>query len=294
MDETGGESRPLDTKDGGIQLPSGVMPLATKLSQESMTDIEDTLSKATNVTIEKHFNNEPYCCCKSFCCGMYPWFVVKVGERKLFIVKFTETNCCDRKCFPYYRFCLPCCCPSQHAHLKMKYLKPGEDPDQYSQPGDLTDAFAEVYAMDRICCLACCSPDKCFYEKHYLETAEKNPNAMYACCCNPCCGPNIEIRNQDESVKYVVTGSCLQCGYCCGSKMPLCCTRMRVELDINNDSGNRVGGITKPDYSCQCFTYETFDYAVDFPNDASFENKLQIVMSTIMFDCQYFQILPRC
>lgn len=294
MDETSGESMPLSTNQGGVRLPGNVTPLATRLPQDSMTDIEDTLSKATNVSIEKHFNNVPYNPIGSICCGMYPWFVVKVGERKLFIVKFTQTGCLDRKCFPYYRFFLPgILCPAQHAHLKMKYLKPNEDIEQYSQEGDLTDPFAEIYAMDRICCMQCCS-ERCFWERHYLESAEKNPNSLMTCCFNPCGGPNIEVKNPDDSVKYVVTGSCFQLGFLCGTKTPLCCTRMQVDFDIVNESGNRVGGITKPAYDCIFCNYETFDYNIDLPNDASFENKLQIIMSAIMIDCQFFQILPRC
>lgn len=103
-----------------------------------------------------------------------------------------------------------------------------------------------------------------------------------------CCDPTLQIFNGAEQLKYTIVANCCQCGFFCKN-----CAETRFEIFSKfsqNDNSTPVGSITKK-YSG--FTKEFFtdadNFEIFFPDDATPEDKLMIIGTTLMIDYRHFE-----
>lgn len=122
------------------------------------------------------------------------------------------------------------------------------------------------------------------------------------CCCRPqmridlpdgtavgsikdpfkCCVMDQQIFDDQEKLRFQVTGHVCQCGTCCP-----CCAD--IEFDIQDGFGNNVGLITKRALTCSELCTKTNRFTVDFPRQCTMDDKHLLVGSAMLLDLQYFE-----
>ena len=110
-----------------------------------------------------------------------------------------------------------------------------------------------------------------------------------------CCDPIFEIYNQKNELRYKFYNNCcqagfifskLRCGQCCNVDIPI-----YIGIEEENFSNNHIGIIKKyPDENYNSITTNTSSYQVKFPDDASAEDKVLLLMGVILMDYRYYGI----
>ena len=108
----------------------------------------------------------------------------------------------------------------------------------------------------------------------------KQPNI---CCCSD---PEFQLININNIYKYRVTTDGCQCSYCCCDGC--CCSEYETFYRILDSSNTQIcGQISKSD----CSNKEKLIYMIDFPLDATPEEKIIIIASAIVIDCCIYQMV---
>jgi hypothetical protein len=110
----------------------------------------------------------------------------------------------------------------------------------------------------------------------------------------PCCDPKLNIHTIHGGHKYVITADCSQCGICCRDGWGKCyeavfaihkSNKGKDLMTLKNADGiiyKRFGGIKE-------IVSDANNYEVNFPDDASPEEKLIIIGAVIRTDYLYFE-----
>ena len=97
------------------------------------------------------------------------------------------------------------------------------------------------------------------------------------CCCSD---PDFQINNQNYIKYRVVTNGC-QCGYCCCDGC--CCLYPTIDYSILDSNHTHIlGNIIKSDFSDS--DKEMLNYRIIFPNDATPEDKILIIATSMTID----------
>ena len=109
-----------------------------------------------------------------------------------------------------------------------------------------------------------------------------------------CCDPVFEIYNNKNELKYKFYNNCcqtgfifsnLRCGQCCDVDIPIYIGKE------NEFSNNNVGIIKKfNDENYNGIVTNTSSYNIKFPDDASAEDKILLLMGVILMDYRYYGI----
>ena len=102
------------------------------------------------------------------------------------------------------------------------------------------------------------------------------------------CDPEFEVYNTSGELKYLVKGDCCQCGLLCSNNF--CGKLSEVYFPIyKGRGGGQVGNIVKKVAQLHEMVTDADTYMVDFPNDATPEEKLLLISLGLFIDYLYFE-----
>ena len=103
------------------------------------------------------------------------------------------------------------------------------------------------------------------------------------------CDPQFDIYDENNQLKYIVSGSCSQFGLLCARTS---CSKMyEVEFNIlSPDSPNVIGKIVrKAARNCGELVTDADNYTIMFPVNSSSFDRLLLISLGLMIDYQYFE-----
>jgi len=105
-----------------------------------------------------------------------------------------------------------------------------------------------------------------------------------------CCNIISEIYDKDNNLKFLIEGSCLQVGMHCKGPLDCCQT---IDFDIKSPSGEVISTLQKRSASCAAaMVSDTDNFAVNFPANATKEDKALIMSATLFLDFRFFEKKP--
>ena len=107
-----------------------------------------------------------------------------------------------------------------------------------------------------------------------------------------CCDPVFEIYNSKDELRYKFYNDCCQAGFIFSSfKCGQCC-EVFIPIYKGNEkefSNNNIGDVQKViDENCSGIIAKTSVFDINFPKDASAEDKLLLLMGVILMDYRYY------
>lgn len=103
------------------------------------------------------------------------------------------------------------------------------------------------------------------------------------------CNPKFEVYDGNDELKYVVTASCCQCGICCaGTK---CGKYSEANFDIfaDKECKHKTGNIYRKVADAIELSTKADTYQVNFPDQATPQEKIALIGLGLMIDYQYFE-----
>lgn len=184
------------------------------------------------------------------------------GRRELFFA-VESTDCCTRQLKSFCGDCAP---------WKLDIF--------YTEGGSRQRAFH----LERPFTMTCC----CF-NRPKVEVTDSARGETIGFVKDPCalCGLTFTIMDASGNTVNTAEGGCCQCGMCC----PLPCGPCsRINFDINDASGNKVGTMTKKVPGCCKFFFapDVDNYYVDFFGVQDAKSKALLMALTIFVDFRYF------
>ena len=122
-----------------------------------------------------------------------------------------------------------------------------------------------------------------------VTNTENGENNRIGKVTNPflCCDYGVDVYDKDNMITHLIRGDCCQLGIWC----PLPCKDCQiVNFDIKTSNGQKVAQLTKkPTGFCKAAVSEVSYFAVEFPQNATKEERALLMASAIMLDFQYFE-----
>ena len=103
--------------------------------------------------------------------------------------------------------------------------------------------------------------------------------------------PEFEIYNQNGQLRYFVSASCCQCGLLCANNFFGKMSEVTFPI-YNGKGGGQVGSIVKKGAQFQELITDADSYNVNFPSDATPEEKLLLICLGLFIDYIYFEVSP--
>ena len=100
-----------------------------------------------------------------------------------------------------------------------------------------------------------------------------------------CCDLDSEVYDSVGNLRYEVEGDCCQIGLCCGDTVKKLAS---VEFKIKQN-GATVGMLRKLGANFGEFFSKADSYQITFPQNASPEEKMLLIVDGLMIDYQYFE-----
>jgi len=102
-----------------------------------------------------------------------------------------------------------------------------------------------------------------------------------------CCGVRFEILDALNNLKYVINGSVCQWGMWCPAPCDQC---ENITFDIQSPSGEVISTIKKKSPGClNAMVSDADNYAINFPNGATKEEKALLMSAALLLDYLYFE-----
>jgi hypothetical protein len=182
------------------------------------------------------------------------------------------------KCMEKSGFCMRSCCPSNIREFNMEIihiLNLGPQP--------VSKLFANAMKPLMCPCFCCCRPEMTLLLGEQKEIVGKIVNPY------TCCDPEFEIFDKSGNVKFKVHADCCQCGLRCANN--ICGKFSSANFDIYDGAmTNKVGQISRmPAQSYAEMVTDADSYQINFPAQASAEDKLLLIALGLMIDYQYFE-----
>ena len=204
----------------------------------------------------------------------YHVFIQDANGYDKFLFKCKEESSC----------CVRTCCPSDNRSLKMK-VKHVKD-----QSGFQNDDFATPYIefVKPFKCTCCCL-NRPEMVGRFLN---KEP---FGKILQPCtvCDPRFKVYNKDKVCKYVIAGSCCQCGFCCRKSTFGKLSQAHFDIYDGNATdypeGKGIGKITRKVCGYQNLVSDADTFTMVFPSNATPEDKLMLIGAVLMMDYQYYE-----
>lgn len=220
----------------------------------------EDLAKASTVKVSQRTN-----CCEAITCSLcecsniYDVIVEDNSNSQKHLFELEEINGCCWKC------CAPAKCRSFQMDVKQVIDKNGQK---------TTTPYASIERPCKLGCLCCCEP-----EIYVKQNGVQVGKATIPC---KCCGTEIHIFNEKGDHKYTMKMGCCTLGLCCG---PCCAVRGDI-YEANSEV--IVGVISKECSACHCCT-KADDYHLNFPNNATVAEKMNLIAGVILLDYRMFE-----
>ena len=180
------------------------------------------------------------------------------------------------KCNEQSGGCARCCLSANSRPVKI-IMRHVISFQQYD--GDMAKVFINV---DKPCKCACC----CFC-RPYMDVRLADNGQQLGIISEPCtcCDVDMEVLDTAGNLRYDINGDCCQLGLCCGPSLK---KLANVNFEIK-ENGYTVGAIRKLTSSLGEFFTKADSYEVVFPEKATPNEKLLLILATLMIDYQNFE-----
>ena len=180
------------------------------------------------------------------------------------------------KCSERSTCCARCCCPGDCRSLEM-IIRHVISFDQLQ--GDLAKIFI---SCEKPCKIGCC----CFC-RPVMDVRLADSGVRLGTVREPfaCCDLDSEVYDSAGNLRYEVEGDCCQIGLCCGDTVKKLAS---VEFKIKQN-GATVGMLRKLGANFGEFFTKADSYQIIFPQNATPEEKMLLIIDGLMIDYQYFE-----
>ena len=180
------------------------------------------------------------------------------------------------KCNERSEGCARCCCSSSARPLQMT-IRHIISYDQLES--DLAKIFISINKPCTCACFCLCRPHM---DVSLVETRQYLGRVSEPCTC---CDEDVDVYNSSGNLKYQIIGDCCQLGLCCSSNVE---KLANINFDIV-ESGMQVGNMSKLPAGFGEFFTKADSYRINFPQTASPEEKMLLIIAGLMIDYQFFE-----
>ena len=191
----------------------------------------------------------------------------QTGFKMLFLCK-EQSECCQRNC---------CAASMREFVMDIKHI---------ANVGAINENFSNsfVHVNKPFKCTCCC------LERPEMIATYAAGNEIVGKVKQPfsCCDPIFTIYDNAGTMRYFVHADCCQCGICCTG---FCAKMSEAVFNIYRDGnmGHPVGSIVKKVANLSELVTSADSYQVNFPADAKPNEKLLLIITTLMIDYQFFE-----
>lgn len=227
----------------------------------SSDPIKDLMNAAT-VKIDQRSN---FCkllsCAFCGCENIYDVIIEDTSKSQKHLFELEEKNCC------LYHCCVPGMCRGFNMEVKAISEKDGK---KTSSP------LAFIERPCKLGCLCLCRPELTIKQGNGVQMGKVDM---------PCnlCGSEFQVYNEKMEKKYIIKLGCCQCGLCCVGQ----CCNIRGDI-FEVTSGALVGVLTK-DCSCLHCCTKADTYHLNFPNNATFNERINLISAVMLIDYRLFE-----
>ena len=174
------------------------------------------------------------------------------------------------------------CCPNQAKSVKMEI-------GSYGIGKGIRQRFAIFEKPYRCACLFLCAC--CTRPTFNIFIKGGNEKIGYIREIRTACDPTLNVFSKYDTLKYTISGSCCQCGYCCKD---LCCGMCNsATFSIYNGADDKKekpeGTISKIKFSGNKVKPDYEQSTIIYPIQASCEDKVLILAAALFIQILYFQ-----
>ena len=191
----------------------------------------------------------------------------QTGFKMLFLCK-EQSECCQRNC---------CAASMREFVMDIKHI---------ANVGAINENFSNsfVHVNKPFKCTCCC------LERPEMIATYAAGNEIVGKVKQPfsCCDPIFTIYDNAGTMRYFVHADCCQCGICCTG---FCAKMSEAVFNVYRDGnmGHPVGSIVKKVANLSELVTSADSYQVNFPADAKPNEKLLLIITTLMIDYQFFE-----
>jgi len=184
------------------------------------------------------------------------------------------------KCKEYSECCQRNCCPADAREFNM-YIK------HIANASNLDENFSNnfINVNKPFKCTCCCLERP----EMLVNFAQNNSPLGRIKQLFTCCDPEFNVYDNTGNKKYFITADCCQCGLCCKNNV---CGKMSEVIFNIYPSGNissPCGSIIKKPANFAELITSADSYQVNFPVDATPNDKMMLIIAGLMIDYQYFE-----
>ena len=184
------------------------------------------------------------------------------------------------KCKEFSGCCMRNCCPANQREFNMsiKHVTTNS-----SLNDDFSTPFVKIIKPFKCTCFCLERP------KMIVQYANDQPLGSIK---EPftCCDPQINTFDNTGMMKYIIHANCCQCGLICRSNFCGKLSQALFNIYRANNLTSPCGSIIKKASSSFAELITTADnYQINFPPDASPEDKMILIAAGLMIDYQYFE-----
>ena len=184
------------------------------------------------------------------------------------------------KCKEYSGCCMRNCCPasSREFNMDIKHIATVANLDEnFSAP------FINVKKPFKFTC--------CCLERPEMLVRSGVNNQPFGRIKQPftCCDPEFTLFDNTGTIRYIIHGDCCQCGLLCANNF--CGKLSEVIFNVYSAANREVpcGSITKKRATTTELVTSADSYQINFPKDATPQDKILLIVSGLMIDYQFFE-----
>ncbi len=180
------------------------------------------------------------------------------------------------KCNERSDTCARCCCSSNSRPLKIE-MRHIVSFQEYNS--NLAKIFINIDKPFQCACCCLCRP---YMDIRLVDNGQRLGHIREPCTC---CDIETEVYDASNHLRYEIHGDCCQVGLCCGS----CVEKLsKIYFEIRQN-GSIVGSIKKLSANIGEFFTKADSFQVNFPANATPNDKLLLIIAGLMIDYQNFE-----
>ncbi len=205
----------------------------------------------------------------------YHIFIETMDKQYLYLFKAKEeSGCCSRQCLSS---------ETRPLHLNIKHMSSASAINEF----DSVDNYAVLDKPFKCTCYCLDRPKM----KNYVRGNQIGSVKQPFICCN--CDPVFYVYDSSDDIKYKIRTSCCQCGIMCKGSLFGECSSVCFGIYEKNEThfvpDNMIGYINKKSGDIEQLLTDADSFVLEFPQNATPEDKMNLIASVLMIDYQYFE-----
>ena len=184
------------------------------------------------------------------------------------------------KCKEYSSCCMRNCCPanSREFNMVIKHVATSDNLDE-----NFATPFIDIKKPFKCTCFCLDRPEM------IINYGANNQRLGRIKQPFTCCDPEFTTYDSNGSHKYIIHADCCQCGLLCANNF--CGKLSEVVFNIYNctNRNSPCGTIIKKSATGSELVTSADSYQVNFPQDATPEDKMILIVAGLMIDYQFFE-----